>query len=49
MLCCHARRGHPQAIVLLPLFAFCWYMYKWEREDLVPIRCGIGFWILHAA
>ncbi|KAK9804317.1 hypothetical protein WJX72_006375 [[Myrmecia] bisecta] len=27
-----------QALVLLPLFAFCWYMYKWEREDLVPIR-----------
>ena len=28
-----------QVIVLLPLFVFCWYMYKWEREDLVPIRC----------
>ncbi|GAB4813661.1 hypothetical protein N2152v2_000707 [Parachlorella kessleri] len=27
-----------QVIVLLPLFVFCWYMYKWEREDLVPIR-----------
>ncbi len=27
-----------QAGVLLPLFVFCWYMFKWEREDLVPIR-----------
>jgi hypothetical protein len=27
-----------QALVLLPLFIFCWYMYKCEREDLVPIR-----------
>jgi hypothetical protein len=27
-----------QAVVLLPLFAFCWYMYRWERQDLVPIR-----------
>jgi hypothetical protein len=27
-----------QAILLLPLFMFCYYMGKWEREDLVPIR-----------
>ena len=27
-----------QIIVLLPLFLFCWYMYKWERQELVPIR-----------
>jgi MFS family permease len=27
-----------QAVVLLPLFVFCYYMGKWEREDLVPIR-----------
>lgn len=27
-----------QAIILLPLFLFCFFMYKWEREDLVPIR-----------
>ncbi len=26
--------------MLLPLFIFCFYMYKWEREDLVPIRCA---------
>jgi MFS family permease len=24
--------------VLLPLFFFCYKMYKWERQDLVPIR-----------
>lgn len=27
-----------QVIVLLPLFIFCYFMGKWEREDLVPIR-----------
>lgn len=27
-----------QVIILLPLSIFCYYMYKWEREDLVPIR-----------
>lgn len=27
-----------QVILLLPLFIFCYYMWKWEREDLVPIR-----------
>lgn len=27
-----------QVVILLPLFAFCFFMYKWEREDLVPIR-----------
>ena len=27
-----------QIVVLLPLFTFCWYMYKWERQELVPIR-----------
>ncbi len=27
-----------QAVALLPLFAFCYYMGRWEREDLVPIR-----------
>lgn len=41
-----SRRGHPsrppapgaQAACLVPLAWFCWAMYKWEREDLVPIR-----------
>ncbi len=27
-----------QAGILLPQFIFCWYMFKWEHEDLVPIR-----------
>jgi len=27
-----------QVVILLPLSIFCYYMYKWEREDLVPIR-----------
>jgi Ca2+/Na+ antiporter len=27
-----------QAGILLPLFVFCWFMFKWEHEDLVPIR-----------
>lgn len=27
-----------QVIIILPLSIFCYYMYKWEREDLVPIR-----------
>lgn len=27
-----------QVILLIPLFIFCYFMYKWEREDLVPIR-----------
>lgn len=27
-----------QAIVLLPLFFFAFYMYRWENADLVPIR-----------
>ncbi|KAA6416796.1 MAG: hypothetical protein FRX49_13246 [Trebouxia sp. A1-2] len=27
-----------QIVVLLPLFLFCWFMYKWERQELVPIR-----------
>ena len=27
-----------QVVVLLPLSIFCYFMYKWEREDLVPIR-----------
>ena len=27
-----------QVVVLLPLIVFCYFMYKWEREDLVPIR-----------
>lgn len=29
-----------QAVVLLPLFFFAFFMYKWENSDLVPIRCG---------
>lgn len=29
-----------QAAVLLPLFVFAFYMYRWENSDLVPIRCG---------
>ena len=32
--CAHAL----QIVVLLPLFLFCYAMYKWERQDLVPIR-----------
>ena len=31
-----------QAAVLLPLFVFAYYMYRWEREDLVPIRPNEG-------
>jgi hypothetical protein len=27
-----------QVVVLLPLFVFVYYMYRWEREDLVPVR-----------
>ena len=27
-----------QIVVLMPLFLFCYAMYKWERQDLVPIR-----------
>lgn len=27
-----------QVVILLPLFIFCYYMGRWEREDLVPIR-----------
>ncbi|KDD76078.1 hypothetical protein H632_c366p1 [Helicosporidium sp. ATCC 50920] len=27
-----------QAGALFPLYLFCWAMYKWEREDLVPMR-----------
>ena len=27
-----------QVVILLPLFLFCLFMGKWEREDLVPIR-----------
>lgn len=27
-----------QVVILLPLSIFCYYMYRWEREDLVPIR-----------
>lgn len=27
-----------QVVVLVPLFIFCFYMWRWEREDLVPIR-----------
>ena len=27
-----------QIVVLLPFYFFCWKMYRWEREDLVPIR-----------
>ena len=31
-----------QAAVLLPLFAFCWAMRRWETTDLVPIRPAEG-------
>lgn len=40
----HALNGNftwiniAQALILLPFFIFCYYMYKWEREELVPIR-----------
>ncbi len=27
-----------QAVVLLPLFFFAFYMFRWENSDLVPIR-----------
>ncbi len=27
-----------QIVILAPLFVFCWYMRKWETQDLVPIR-----------
>ena len=27
-----------QIVVLVPLFLFCWFMYRWERQELVPIR-----------
>lgn len=26
----------------IPLFIFCYYMYKWERTDLIPIRPNEG-------
>jgi hypothetical protein len=32
-----------QAVVLLPLFCFAYYMYRWENADLVPIR-WVGGW-----
>lgn len=28
-----------QTVVLLPLFVFAFFMYRWENSDLVPIRC----------
>ena len=31
-----------QAIVLTPFFLFTWMMYRWERQDLVPIRPLVG-------
>jgi hypothetical protein len=31
-----------QVAVLLPLFSFCYFMYKWERSELVPIRPAEG-------
>jgi hypothetical protein len=31
-----------QAAALLPLFAFCWAMRRWETADLVPIRPAEG-------
>lgn len=27
-----------QSLVLLPLFGFAYFMYRWENADLVPIR-----------
>ena len=33
-----------QAVVLLPLFCFAYYMYRWENADLVPIR-WVGGWV----
>lgn len=27
-----------QIVVLMPLFIFCYFMRKWETQDLVPIR-----------
>ena len=27
-----------QIVILAPLFVFCFYMRKWETQDLVPIR-----------
>jgi len=36
MTCC------VQAGVLTPFFLFTYTMYKWERQDLVPIRPLVG-------
>ena len=27
-----------QIVILAPLFVFCYFMRKWETQDLVPIR-----------
>ena len=27
-----------QIVILAPLFIFCYFMRKWETQDLVPIR-----------
>lgn len=29
-------------MILTPFFLFTWMMYRWERQDLVPIRPLIG-------
>lgn len=29
-------------MVLTPFFLFTWMMYRWERQDLVPIRPLVG-------
>ena len=31
-----------QVGILLPQFIFCWFMYRWERQELVPIRPSEG-------
>ncbi|KAK9819041.1 hypothetical protein WJX74_009705, partial [Apatococcus lobatus] len=31
-----------QVGLLLPQFIFCWFMYHWERQELVPIRPSEG-------
>ena len=34
----HQMVWHPQALVLLPLYAFCFAYWRWSREDMVDLR-----------
>ncbi len=31
-------RWRPQALVLLPLYAFCFAYWRWSRQDMVDLR-----------